>query len=199
MAYDNDKDTYQQRVMNQIKIIQTIVSKELRDGQKIVKNLIGEQTIEGEDTRYSFLQSVEMLGSLLSPYFPEKENSGLEGKEDINSQFEIFCDVYDVELREALDDEDFKKEIIKMFGFEKTSSKELMEEMESSKKTNEVNIYLLNYKIKIGRRMFRELVKLFKNNDFLGNEEFNEGSTSDGSTEYFDNGDENLSFGGDDE
>jgi len=37
----------------------------------------------------------------------------------------------------------------------------------------------LNYKIITARRIFRELIKLFKDHDFLGNESFGETSGSD--------------------
>jgi hypothetical protein len=85
--YDDSKLTYQQIVMKQITIIQKICSRELRDGEKTIKNLIGEQTIEGEDTRYTFLQSVELFGSLLSPYF---------GKSEVKEEFDEFCYLFDI-------------------------------------------------------------------------------------------------------
>ena len=45
----SQKETYSfpQTVFKQIQIIQEICKKELRDGDKIIKNLVGEQMIEG--------------------------------------------------------------------------------------------------------------------------------------------------------
>jgi len=177
--YDNSKITYPQLVMEQIKKIQEICAKELRDGNKIVKNLIGEQIIEGEDTRYSFLQSVEMFGSLLSPYFPKTES------DKVVTNFQDFCDLYDMELNEALEDDEFLALVKKAFNVKNK------EDIETKKLTNEVNIYFLNMKIKEARKMFRELVKLFKDHDFLAEASY--GDTGGSST---DNGMDAL---GDDE
>lgn len=165
MAYnDSNKLTYQQTILRQIQKIQDIMGKELRDGSKVMKNLLGEQTIEAEDTRYSFLQSVELLGSLLFPYF----NGGSVVKE-----FDDYCDLCDMELVQAVDDKDFVTELKNFFGT-KEDFKVLMDRDSSVR--NEANIYFLNTKVKIGRRMFRSLVKLFRDNDFLADESYGEGS-----------------------
>jgi hypothetical protein len=173
-SYDSNKITYQQIIFRQIQKIQDIVAKELRDTDKTIKNLIGEQIIESEDTRYSYLQSVEMLGSLLSPYFPEIKKD----TKNVNSNFNEFCELYDMELKTALKDEDFKKEVSELFSVE---IKDIDNKIKSKDKEfqNSVNVYFLNYKIIIARRIFRELIKLFKENDFLGNESFGETSGSD--------------------
>ncbi len=167
MAYNNDnKLTYPDLVMEQIKIIQKICSKELRDGDKVFKNVIGEQIIEGDDTRYSFLQSVEVLGSMLSPYFG---NSGIK--------FEDFCNYYDAELVEIMDDENFKKKLKEIF------KKTIEEVKKDDALRSQVNIFFLNDKIKEGRKMFRELIKIFKNNNFLGDTAFGDtGSGQEGAS-----------------
>lgn len=179
MVYYNNGETitFQTLVMKQIQKIQDITSKELRDGEKIIKNLIGEQIIESEDTRHSYLQSVDMLGSLLSPYFDN----------NVKSNFQDFCNLVDIELIEALEDKDFIKEIERVF--EDKGIKKKVEEGNSIKA--QVNIYLLNYKIKEGRKMFRKLVKLFKDNDFLGNQEFADSDVLGGSMEFVDEGGDN--------
>jgi len=166
--YDNNKITYPQLIMEQIKIIQNINAKELRDGQRIVKNMIGEQTIEGEDTRYSFLQSVDILGSLLFPYFPKLSKD--ESIENVATNFYYFCNLYDMELSEALKDKEFENIIKENFNLNDT--KDIKKDIESKKLTNEVNIFLLNFKVKEARKTFRELIKLFKDNDFLNGETF---------------------------
>jgi hypothetical protein len=166
--YDNNKITYPQLIMEQIKILQNINAKELRDGQRIVKNMIGEQTIEGEDTRYSFLQSVDILGSLLFPYFPKANKD--ESVENVTTNFYYFCDLYDMELSEALKDEEFEAMVKENFNLNNT--KDIKKDIELKKLTNEVNIFLLNFKVKEARKILRELIKLFKDNDFLNGETF---------------------------
>ena len=164
--YEQNKISYQQLVMEQIKIIQNICSKELRDGDKTLKNALGEQVIEGEDTRYSFLQSVEVLGSMLYPYFGDMKSGDVK----IEKMFQDFCDYYDLELVEVLDNKDFKKKIKEVFN------KEIEEVKKKEGLQSQVNIFFLNDKIKEGRKIFRELIKVFKANDFLGNQSFGEGS-----------------------
>lgn len=157
-SYEDSKITFQQIVMKQLLVIQKILSKELRDGKKEIKNLIGTQTIEEEDTRHSYLQSVEFFGSLLSPYF----------NNDLMTIFKEFCDLLDIELMTALEDKEFQQEIIKAFSLD------IIEKDE--KYLDQFNIYLLNYKIKEARKIVRALIKLFKDKDFLNNESYSEGS-----------------------
>ena len=95
--YNESKITFQQLVMEQIKRIQDICAKELRDGEQILKNALGEQVIDAEDTRYSFLQSVELLGSMLRPWF-----GNIMEDENGDDRFDQFCDYYNVELIEKL-------------------------------------------------------------------------------------------------
>jgi hypothetical protein len=170
--FEENKLTFQQIVMRQVRIIQDISSKELRDSSKTIKNFMGEQTIESEDTRISYLQAVEMLGSLLSPYFLNKK---------ISDNFDSFCEANDTELKEALKDEEFKLNAKTIFGNDFKKDKNLLEK---------VNIFLLNEKIKLARKMFRELIKLFKDQDFLANESYNEGSSSDEGLEAIDDEDD---------
>jgi len=165
--YQDSKTTYQQLVMEQIKIIQNICSKELRDGDKILKNAMGEQIIEGEDTRYSFLQSVECLGSMLTPWFGNIMD--IDGEEQ--NAFEQFCDYYDVELIEILEDNEFKKKIKDIFDI-----KDIDQLKKDVSLQQQVNIFLLNDKIKEARKIFRLLIKVFKSNDFLGGQSYGEGS-----------------------
>jgi len=159
--YEENKITFQQLVMGQIKIIQNISAKELRDGTKVVKSLIGEQTLEGEDSRFSYLQSVEMLGSLLSPYFSPT----------VQTDFDNFTHLYDLELMDAIKDKDFVKDLALFFN-----KKDMEEAIKNDEKIrNQANVYLLNYKIKDARVIFRSLVKLFKEKDFLSEQSYGEG------------------------
>ncbi len=173
MKYPESNLSYQQLVYNQIKTIQSITSKELRDGSKIIKNLMGEQAIEEEDTRFSYLQSVELLGSMLSPYF----NSS------ITEEFDDYCTLLDMELIEAIKDTDFINEIKSMFNIKEKVVEKINEDDETK---NQVNVYFLNEKIKVARRMFRSLVKLFKDNDYLSAETYGDSGAGEGEDESFD-------------
>ena len=172
--FEDSKITFQQIVMKQLIVLQKILSKELRDGKKEIKNLMGTQTIEEEDTRFSYLQSVEYFGSLLSPYF------ALEHK----NLYDDFCNLLDLETVEAMDDGEFQEEINKLFNIQISKDKKVSEEM-----LGQINIYLLNYKIKEARKVVRALIKLFKDKDFLNNESYSEGSSD---------ADEGLDADGDD-
>lgn len=175
--YENPNLSYPQLIFNQIKKVQEIAAKELRDGDKVIKNLIGEQLIEQEDTRLSYLQAVETLGSLLSPYFDK----------DTADSFKSFQEFYDIELEEALEDEEFKEKAEKILG------KDVVKNLGTDKK-DEVRGYafFLQQKIICARDMFRELLLLFKNLDFLGNEEFNDVATTNGSMEAVDDSEEDI-------
>jgi len=162
---DNNTITYQQLVMGQIKIIQNIASKELRDSTKTVKNLVGEQLIEAEDTRHSFLQSIEILGSLLSPYFNDDTK--------VKSSFNNYCELLYTELKGALEDKEFKESVEKLFN-----KKNIMEIIQTDDDVrSKVNIYLLNFKIREGKEMFRILLKVFKDHEFLTESSYGEGSS----------------------
>lgn len=176
--YTENKITFQQLVMEQIKKIQDICSKELRDGDKVLKNAMGEQVIEGEDTRHSFLQSVDVLGSMLYEYMGEMKINDVK----ISKMFDDFSEYYDTELVEVLDNEDFKKKVKEIFN------KEISVVKEDPKLQSEVNLFFLNDKIKEGRKIFRALIKVFKANDFLGNQSFGEssGEVDEGTDAYID-------------
>lgn len=168
MYYNENKVTYQQLIMDQIKRIQDICAKELKDGDKVLKNAMGEQVIEGEDTRYSFLQSVELLGSMLTPYFGNMMNDEQNKEQNL---FEQFCEYYDVELIELLDSEDFQERVKEIFGI-----KDVEEIKKDATLQAQVNVFLLNDKIKEARKIFRKLIQVFKANDFLGTQSYGEGS-----------------------
>lgn len=155
--------TFPQIVMQQVLIIQNIYSHELRDGDKILKNALGEQVIEGEDTRYSFLQAVEFFGSLLTPYFIE----GTDKYKGIRiGEFNAYCELLDKELVEILKDETFLKTVKKVFFLEDKIKVE--DKVKNDEKfLNQLNLFFLNYKIKEGRRIFRRLVELFHEHDYL--------------------------------
>jgi hypothetical protein len=169
--YKNEAVTFPSIVMKQIQIIQQITAKELRDGTRTIITPIGEQIYENEDSRYSFLQAVENFGSLLQPYFNEKTDTA----------FKNFLEVYDAELIEALKDEDFLEDLEDRFGIKKQGLKERANS-DGKLKTELLTIFL-NEKCKSARKMFRQLVQCFKDNDYLGSESFNEGTGIDDSLE----------------
>lgn len=159
--YEDSKITFQQIVMKQLMVLQKILSKELRDGKKEIKNLLGTQTIEEEDTRFSYLQSAEFFGSLLSPYFGD----------GLTKEFNDFCNLLDIELLEAMEDKEFLQLLCKGFGLKSIDTKK-----QDEKYTDQFNIFLLNLKIKEARKLVRSLIKLFKDKDFLNNESYSESS-----------------------
>jgi hypothetical protein len=174
-------------VLQQIQIIQRIYSMELRDKEKIFKNNIGEQVIEDEDTRYSFLQSVEMFGSLLYPYFISNDNyKGIKKEE-----FEEYCDLLDKELVEIIDDDNFKKIAKNVFFIKKEESIYDKIKNDASFKS-QLNAFFLNYKIKEARKVFRRLIGLFKEHDFLANKYYTDSADVDSSDVYDESKDELL-------
>jgi hypothetical protein len=177
--------TFPQIVMEQIKKLQEIYSKELRDGDKILKNVLGEQVIEGEDTRYSFLQAVECLGILLAPYFIAARNN--------EELFTAYSSLLDKELVEFLTDENFSSRAKLVFNIPKNVS--LIEKAKQDDKfMNQLNLFFLNYKLQEGRKIFRMLVQLFKDHDFLSVETFTDSQLVNDSMSYIDEGDEKLKF-----
>ena len=169
--FKSDAVTFPSLVMKQIGIIQAITSKELRDGTRAFITPIGEQVYENEDTRYSFLQAVETLGSLLSPYFDK----------DTTTEFDDFEATYDLELVEALKDDEFLSDLKKRFGYE---TEKISDKIKSdSKLKTDLLIIFLNEKCKIARKLYRRLIQCFKDNDFLSSESFNEGVGGEDGTE----------------
>jgi hypothetical protein len=173
--YKQNTYSFPQLVFKQIQIIQEICKKELRGGDKIIKNLVGEQEIENEDTRQSYLQSIDLLGSLLSPYFGS----------DLTTNFDKFILSYQMELKEALEDKEFKKEICENFNI-KEEDKEygVIQILRKDKNLmNEINVYFLNEKLKFARIIFRDLIKCFKDNNFLTQESYGESGSAEDSME----------------
>jgi hypothetical protein len=166
MAFNNyssgeDSDSFKALVYRQIRKIQDISGKELRDNEQTLVTSIGVQTLGKEDTRFSFLQSIEMLGSLFYPYF---------GKSSAKKSFDDFLKIYDLELVEALDDYDFKKEVKELFG------------SVDEKNTMDINSFFLSKKLQAARKLFRELMVLFKDEAYFAGESYNESQSDDGIT-----------------
>lgn len=174
---DQNGVTYPQLVLRQIQKIQDICQKELKGGDKIFKNLLGEQIVESEDSRQAYLQSIDLLGSLLSPYFTPKTTT----------KFDKFVELYQMELKSALKDDEFKKEVTDYFDLDTKNTAELLKD---DKTLQEFNLYLLNFKIKNARIMFRQLIQCFKENDFLAQETYGEGDSSGGNDDMLDASDE---------
>jgi len=168
---DNQGLSYPQLVFNQIRTIQELCKKELKSGDKIYKNLVGEQVVENEDTRFSYLQSIEVLASLLFPYFPKKiENSKVE---DINFEFESFTELFNKELIEYLTVQENLQEVSNFFGKSLDTKEKITED---EKRLSQVYSFFMNKKLKSARSLFRSLLILFKNNDFLEGQSYGEGS-----------------------
>jgi len=155
--------TYPFISLRQIEIIQNILAHELRDATKILKTPIGEQLIEQEDTRYSFLQSVELYGSLVYPFFLPKENE----------MFNKFVKFYNYELVEALKkDKEFADLVKDTFG-------NIPSNILDTKVRKDLLIFLLNEKCKRARTLLRELLKVHKDNNYLEAGIYSEGGEAD--------------------
>ena len=66
-----DKLEFRQIVLGHIKKILEISSHELRDTTRFILHPNHTDTIEQEDTRFSYIQAIENLAYILMPYFDE--------------------------------------------------------------------------------------------------------------------------------
>ncbi len=137
----NDGLEFRQIVLSHIKRILEISSRELKDHTKqtIQSNLI--QTLESEDTRLSYIQSIENLAYVLLPYFDK----------DMKKVYE-----------ECI-------EIINLYGF-KIREKFKKEFEELGKHVNQdtaLKVFAIQIRLKYGKKLFRELNLLLYRVDYL--------------------------------
>lgn len=102
---------FREIVLTHLKRILEISSHELRASEKILVLDNTKSYVESEDTRVSYLQSVENLAYVLIPYFDDKMQKTFD-KEIIFLQgfpYEIIEEVKDEELKKRLDNKDGKE------------------------------------------------------------------------------------------
>lgn len=139
--YNQDKLEFRQIVLGHIKRILELSSHELRNSTRHIIHPNHTDTIEQEDTRYSYIQSIENLSYVLIPYFDKKMR-----------------DVYDKCI-----------EIINAFGYEiKRNLKKTFERIkEETGKEDLGNAFVLEMRLKYAKKLFIELNMLLKRNDYL--------------------------------
>ena len=136
-----DKLEFRQIVLMHIKKILEISSEELRNKTTTKNHGTFSETIENEDTRFSFIQSIKILAYILIPYFDGKVKSVYEDSIKIINSF-------DYEIKEILKEE----------------HKELCEKAE---KEDLWDILILQMKIRSAENLFIALNLLLKRHEYL--------------------------------
>jgi len=140
--YNNDKLEFRQIVLGHIKRILELSSHELRDSTRYITHPNHTDTIEQEDTRYSYIQSIENLAFVLMPYFDDEMLKVYEGCVGVINAYEFQIEkIYQEEI----------KLILKELG----------------KESINVKPYCLDKKIECAKELFIALNMLLKRNDYL--------------------------------
>lgn len=136
-----DKLDFKQIVLSHLKRILEISSKELRDTTRRIESLNHTQTVEQEDTRLSYIQSIENLSYVLIPYFDDQ-----------------IQEVYDKCIK-----------IINAFSYEiKTLLKKTYDKVSAEVGKEDLgNSFVLEMKLKYAKKLFIALNLLLKRNDYL--------------------------------
>jgi len=137
----NEKLEFRQIVLGHIQKILEISSHELRDSSRRVLSANFSQTIEQEDTRFSYIQAIENLAYVLLPYFDEQIMKKYRVYVYVLNSFDFELNIY------------FQKEI------------ELIKENFEGDKIPRT--YFLYKKIEYAKRLFIELNLLLKRVDYL--------------------------------
>ncbi len=144
----SEKLEFREIILQHVKKILDISSRELRASERILILNDSKQIIEAEDTRLSFCQSVEMLAYSLLPYF-DKDMTKFY-KENI-----IYLKGFHFEIEEKLPEGKFKEKLLKT---------------EDSERTN----IIISWEVRIAKEMFIELMGLLKRVDYLKSAVFGE-------------------------
>ena len=159
----NDKLEFRQIVLGHIKRILELSSHELRDSTRSVNTGTSTQTIEQEDTRIAYIQSIENLAYVLVPYFDDKI------EKSYNECIKIII-AFKFEVKEILEKE--YKSICEKVG-----------------KENLDNDFVVEMKLRYAKQLFYELNLLLKRCDYLKSAIFGE-DTSEEVTEEKGEGEE---------
>lgn len=137
----NETLEFRQIVLMHIKRILEISSSELRN-KTITKNHGNfSETIEQEDTRYSYIQSIENLSYVLMPYFDEQ-------MQKVYTECSFVINAYNFEL-------------------EKYFTKDIQIVLANIKQDKIPEIYFIKKKIEYAKKLFIELNFLLKRVDYL--------------------------------
>lgn len=149
----NEKLEFRQIVLGHIKKILEISSSELRDKTTIRNHGNFSETIEQEDTRYSYIQAIENLAYVLMPYFDEHMR-------EVYYKCAYVINAYNFELERY-----FRKKIIAVCG--------------ALGKEKVPDVYFINKKIEYAKKLFVELNFLLKRVDYLKNAVYGEDSSEE--------------------
>jgi hypothetical protein len=152
MAFNNyktDSLEFPQIILGHIKKVLELSSSELRVAERIIVLQNSREIVEEEDTRKSFCQAVEMLSYSLIPYFDEPMQTYFDDAIDYLQGFHS-------EIIAKLPEGDFKKVLL-------TQDKE-------SKRNS-----IISWQVKTAKKLYIELVKLLKRQDFLKGAIYGEG------------------------
>ena len=143
MAYNNynqeEKISHEQIIMQQMKRIAELSSHQLCSSDRFVMVDGDRQVLETEDTRISFIQSVEMLAYTLLPVFDEATEKFYNANIDYLQGFKS-------EIIEKITDEKYKEHL------EKSSDQETL---------------IIDWQVRTSKKLYVELLKLLKRKDFL--------------------------------
>lgn len=156
MAYNygqNSDKSFGQIILGHYEKILEIGRHELRPYEKIMI-LSGEKTfVEKEDTRLSFVLSIESLAYALEPYFDKD-------MKDYFNEHIIFLNGFSHEIIESISD---------------SKLKERLETLDSEKKED----LLIAFQIREAKSLFRQLGHLMKRVDYLKASVFGDASSDD--------------------
>lgn len=150
---DNEKLEFRQLVLGGVKTIMEISSSELRDKTTVKNHGNFSETIEQEDTRYSYIQAIENLAFILMPYFDDDIK-------EVHKECSFVMNAYNFELERY-----FKEDIISL--------------CDAIGKDKVPEIYFINKKIEYAKKLFVELNFLLKRVDYLKNAVYGEDSSEE--------------------
>lgn len=144
----NISENLKQLVINSISNIQTILKEELKDGIKFFVSGNETRLEEENDSRLSFIQSVEHLASLLLPYFDDR-------MQNYYSKNIIYLEGWHSEILELVKDEHFKQ----VYNDAPKNSDDKNEIKKSD--------VIISLQIRKAKKMFNELNLFIQRNDIL--------------------------------
>ena len=156
-----DNTDFPQIVLKYIDKILEILSKELKNKQTILPQIgsRAEVILEEEDTRQSFVQSIQALTSLLAPWHDKEMKSASEEFQKI------------VDGTRAKYHKEYKKQVEEEF--------ELQKELKINEYEEATQDFFKSYrewhKVSEGKKMFTQLNELLHSNDYLKGSIYTEG------------------------
>lgn len=149
-SFKSDSVEFRQIVLKHIQKILEISTGELRNKTVIKNHGNYSETIESEDTRKSYIQSIENLAYILIPYFDDDMQIIYDECEKVNNAFGY--------------------EVKKMF-------KEIYEKLQSELGSDQLeDDFIVNMRLRYSKKLFIALNMLLKRNDYLKTAVYGEAS-----------------------